>query len=85
MNKVLDMAKSLIYKHLPKRAELLVEKTPGKTPLVVMLGKKYPDAQFIITGVLSTNSNSHGPNGFLYIPYAKELTCRVWSIIKEFN
>ena len=71
MNKVLDMAKSWADKHLPSGAELL--------------GEKYPDAQFVITGVLGPNSNAHGPNEFLHIPYAKKLTCCIASIINDFN
>ena len=36
MDKVLVMAKSWAEKHLPKGAELLVEETPGKTPLLLV-------------------------------------------------
>ena len=36
MDKVLDMAKSWAEKHLPSGAELLVEETPGKTPLLLV-------------------------------------------------
>lgn len=57
----------------------------GTIPFMAMLGEKYPDAQFIITGVLGPNSNAHGPNEFLHIPYAKKLTCCIASIINDFN
>ena len=52
---------------------------------MAMLGEKYPEAQFVITGVLGPNSNAHGPNEFLHIPYAKKLTCCIASIINDFN
>jgi acetylornithine deacetylase/succinyl-diaminopimelate desuccinylase-like protein len=50
-------------------------------PFMGMLGDKYPDAQFLITGVLGPESNAHGPNEFLHIPMAKKLTCCVAEII----
>ena len=40
-----------------------------------MLNARFPLAQFVITGVLGPNSNAHGPNEFLDIPYSKKLTC----------
>jgi di/tripeptidase len=57
----------------------------GTIAFMAMLGEKYPGTQFIITGVLSPNSNAHGPNEFLHIPYAKKLMCCITSIIKYFN
>ena len=46
----------------------------GTIPFMHMLGEKFPDAQFCITGVLGPGSNAHGPNEFLHIPTAKKLT-----------
>ena len=46
----------------------------GGIPFISMLGEKFPSAQFVITGVLGPQSNAHGPNEFLLIPYAKKLT-----------
>ena len=40
----------------------------GTIPFMGMLGEKFPDAQFMITGVLGPHSNAHGPNEFLHIP-----------------
>ena len=57
----------------------------GTIPFMAMLGEKYPEAQFVITGVLGPNSNAHGPNEFLHIPYAKKLTCCIASIINDFK
>lgn len=39
----------------------------GSIPFMGMLGKKFPRAQFVITGVLGPKSNAHGPNEFLHI------------------
>jgi di/tripeptidase len=39
-----------------------------------MLGEKFPDTQFVITGVLGPHSNAHGPNEFLHIPTGKRVT-----------
>ncbi|GJM04114.1 MAG: succinyl-diaminopimelate desuccinylase [marine bacterium B5-7] len=52
-------------------------------PFMGMLGEKFPDAQFLITGVLGPGSNAHGPNEFLHIPTAKKLTCCVAEIIAK--
>ncbi len=46
----------------------------GTIPFMGMLSDAFPDAQFVITGVLGPNSNAHGPNEFLHVPYAKKLT-----------
>ena len=46
----------------------------GTIPFMAMLGDKFPEAQFFITGVLGPHSNAHGPNEFLHIDYAKRVT-----------
>lgn len=53
----------------------------GTIPFMAMLGKKFPNAQFVITGILGPNSNAHGPNEFLDIPTAKKLTCCIADIL----
>jgi acetylornithine deacetylase/succinyl-diaminopimelate desuccinylase-like protein len=53
----------------------------GTIPFMAMLGRHFPDAQFLITGVLGPKSNAHGPNEFLDIPYAKKLTACVADIL----
>jgi acetylornithine deacetylase/succinyl-diaminopimelate desuccinylase-like protein len=53
----------------------------GTIPFMAMLGKHFPDAQFLITGVLGPHSNAHGPNEFLHIPYAKKLTACVARVL----
>jgi acetylornithine deacetylase/succinyl-diaminopimelate desuccinylase-like protein len=55
----------------------------GSIPFMGMLGARYPKAQFVITGVLGPNSNAHGPDEFLHIPYAKKLTAAIASILAD--
>jgi acetylornithine deacetylase/succinyl-diaminopimelate desuccinylase-like protein len=53
----------------------------GTIPFMNMLGQWFPDAQFLITGVLGPRSNAHGPNEFLHIPYATALTRLVAAVV----
>ena len=53
----------------------------GTIPFMYMLGEKFPEAQFVVTGVLGPHSNAHGPNEFLHIDYAKRLTTAVAEVI----
>ena len=53
----------------------------GTIPFMAMLGKRFPDAQFLITGVLGPHSNAHGPNEFIDVEYAKRLTACVAHVI----
>jgi acetylornithine deacetylase/succinyl-diaminopimelate desuccinylase-like protein len=53
----------------------------GTIPFMGMLGEKFPEAQFLITGVLGPQSNAHGPNEFLHLPTGKKLTCCVASVV----
>jgi acetylornithine deacetylase/succinyl-diaminopimelate desuccinylase-like protein len=55
----------------------------GTIPFMGMLGKGYPKAQFLITGVLGPNSNAHGPNEFIHLAYAKRLTACVALVLAE--
>jgi acetylornithine deacetylase/succinyl-diaminopimelate desuccinylase-like protein len=53
----------------------------GTIPFMAMLGEQFPNAQFLITGVLGPKSNAHGPNEFLHIEYAKRLTVCVAEVL----
>jgi len=53
----------------------------GSIPFMGMLGEKFPQAQFLITGVLGPHSNAHGPNEFLHIPTGKKLTACIALIL----
>ena len=55
----------------------------GTIPFMGMLGDFFPRAQFMITGVLGPNSNAHGPNEFLNIPYARKLTACVAQVLAD--
>jgi acetylornithine deacetylase/succinyl-diaminopimelate desuccinylase-like protein len=55
----------------------------GSIPFMGMLGKKFPQAQFLITGVLGPHANAHGPNEFLQVAFAKKLTCCVAYVIAK--
>jgi acetylornithine deacetylase/succinyl-diaminopimelate desuccinylase-like protein len=53
----------------------------GSIPFMGMLGERFPEAQFVITGVLGPSSNAHGPNEFLEVDYAKKLTASMASVL----
>ncbi len=55
----------------------------GTIPFMGMLGEKFPEAQFCITGLLGPESNAHGPNEFLHVPCAKRLTMCVSSVLAD--
>jgi len=55
----------------------------GSIPFMGMLGEKFPEAQFMITGVLGPKSNAHGPNEFLHIATGKRLTCCVAKVLED--
>ena len=46
----------------------------GTIPFMGMLGDMFPDAQFVVTGVLGPGSNAHGPNEFLDLAAARKIT-----------
>lgn len=46
----------------------------GSIPFMGMLGRRFPAAQFLVTGVLGPGANAHGPNESLHVPYAVGLT-----------
>ena len=56
----------------------------GTIPFMAMLGEKFPEAQFVITGVLGPGSNAHGPNEFLHIPFAKKLSASIGFILNKY-
>ena len=53
----------------------------GSIPFMGMLGAKFPDTQFVITGVLGPHSNAHGPNEFLHLPTGKKVTEAVATLL----
>lgn len=57
----------------------------GSIPFMGMLGEKFPQAQFMITGVLGPKSNAHGPNEFLHIQTGKNVTASVAHVVHAFG
>lgn len=55
----------------------------GGIPFLSMLGARYPQAQFLVTGVLGPQSNAHGPNEFLHLPTARRLTAALAQVLHD--
>jgi acetylornithine deacetylase/succinyl-diaminopimelate desuccinylase-like protein len=55
----------------------------GTIPFMGMLGEKFPETQFVITGVLGPHSNAHGPNEFLHIPTGERVTMCIAQIVAD--
>ncbi len=55
----------------------------GTIPFLGMLEQKFPDCQFVVTGVLGPHSNAHGPNEFLDISTGKNVTACMASVLSD--
>jgi len=55
----------------------------GSIPFMGMLGKMFPAAQFVVTGVLGPGSNAHGPNEFLDLGAARKITGCLTRLLAE--
>jgi acetylornithine deacetylase/succinyl-diaminopimelate desuccinylase-like protein len=53
----------------------------GSIPFMGMLGERFPDAQFVITGVLGPDANAHGPNEYLHLPTARRITLAIAELL----
>jgi acetylornithine deacetylase/succinyl-diaminopimelate desuccinylase-like protein len=53
----------------------------GTIPFMGMLGERFPDAQFLVTGVLGPESNAHGPNEFLDVATARRITACIATVL----
>ena len=53
----------------------------GTIPFMGMLGERFPDAQFAITGVLGPDANAHGPNEYLHLPTARRITLAIAELL----
>lgn len=78
---LIEAAKAASLAYFGKEAVYMGE--GGTIPFMGMLGKKFPQAQFLITGVLGPESNAHGPNEFLHLPTGKKLTACVAEVIAK--
>jgi acetylornithine deacetylase/succinyl-diaminopimelate desuccinylase-like protein len=48
---------------------------------MAMLGARFPEAQFVVTGAMGPGSNAHGPNEFLDLPMARGVTASIAHIL----
>ena len=55
----------------------------GSIPFMSMLGERFPQAQFLITGVMGPGSNAHGPNEFLHLPTGVKVTACVAQVLAD--
>ena len=55
----------------------------GTIPFMKMLGDRYPNVQFAVTGVLGPQSNAHGPNEFLDIATGRNVTACMAHVLAE--
>lgn len=55
--------------------------TGGGIPFIGMLAARYPETQFLVTGILGPLSNAHGPNEFLHLRAVRQLTACVVHIL----
>ena len=55
----------------------------GSIPFMAMLGEKFPQVQFVVTGVLGPHSNAHGPNEFLHIPTGKRVSIVIAQVLAD--
>jgi len=53
----------------------------GTIPFMAMLGRRFPEAQYLLTGVLGPGSNAHGPNEFLHVEMGKRVTACVAAVL----
>jgi acetylornithine deacetylase/succinyl-diaminopimelate desuccinylase-like protein len=55
----------------------------GTIPFMAMLGEKFPQAQFVVTGVLGPQSNAHGPNEFLHLPTGRRISAVIACVLAD--
>ncbi|HVB15862.1 MAG TPA: hypothetical protein VNF04_04965, partial [Stellaceae bacterium] len=55
----------------------------GSIPFMAMLGARFPQAQFVVTGVLGPHSNAHGPNEFLHLPTGRRVTQVIAQVLAD--
>jgi len=57
----------------------------GTIPFLASLGERYPDVQFVATGVLGPHSNAHGIDEMLDLPTAVAVTNCVIDLLQKFS
>ena len=57
----------------------------GSIPLINFLQNKFPETDFLITGILGPHANAHGPNEFLHLGAVKKLSSCLSYILTNYN
>ena len=57
----------------------------GSIPFMGQLKAQFPNAQFVVVGVLGPKSNAHSGNEMLHLPYAENLTRCIADILETEN
>ena len=55
----------------------------GSIPFMQMLGDRFPESQFLVTGVMGPGSNAHGPNEFIDLPTGVKVTACVAQVLAD--
>ena len=55
----------------------------GSIPFMSMLGERFPQSQFLVTGVMGPGSNAHGPNEFIDLPTGRKVTACVADVLAD--
>jgi acetylornithine deacetylase/succinyl-diaminopimelate desuccinylase-like protein len=55
----------------------------GSIPFMSMLGERFPESQFLVTGVMGPGSNAHGPNEFIDLPTGVKVTACVARVLAD--
>src|SRR5712692_7111250 len=55
----------------------------GSIPFMSMLGERFPQSQFLVTGVMGPGSNAHGPNEFIDLPTGVRVTASVAQVLAD--
>jgi len=55
----------------------------GSIPFMAMLGERFPQSQFLVTGVMGPGSNAHGPNEFIDLPTGVKVTASVAQVLAD--
>jgi acetylornithine deacetylase/succinyl-diaminopimelate desuccinylase-like protein len=53
----------------------------GGIPFMEMLGHQYPEADFLVTGAISADSNMHVPDEWLNVEYAEQVTAAIAHVL----
>ena len=55
----------------------------GSIPFLSELGGMYPETQIVALGVLGPDSNAHGPNEMVDLPYLQKMTCCLAHVLQS--